>query len=149
MSSRAYKPLTSWKMVKLKLLNTTVGTLVQEKLIATLASLLEYQLYKLKEKCLQRETPLYVRYPENLKLGKYDPYGSPGSGKNRFRFAGVIVGLFGQSSKQLDVIGFDIDTTPYSPALPYYDKASVVRVDIGELFDDEVESLSPVRINTW
>ena len=46
------------------------------------------------------------------------------------------------------MIGFDIDTTPYSPALPYYDKASVVRVDIGELFDDEVESLSPVRINT-
>ena len=62
---------------------------------------------------------LYVRYPEDLKLGKYGPYGSPGSGKSLFRSAGVIVGLFGQSSEQLDAIGFDIDTTPYSPILPY------------------------------
>ena len=91
---------------------------------------------------------LYVRYPEDLKLGKYGPYGIPGSGKHRFSFAGVIVGLFGQSSEQLDAIGFDIDTTPYSPALPYYDKTSVVGVDIGEPFDDEVESLSPVKITT-
>ena len=76
---------------------------------------------------------------------QYGPYGSPGSGKNRFRFPGVIVGLFGQSSEQLDAIGFDIDTTPYSPILPYYDKMSVIGVDIGEPFDDEVESLSLVH----
>ena len=88
-----------------------------------------------------------MRYSEDLKLGKYGPYGSSGSGKNRFRFAGVIVGLFGQTSEQLDAKGFDIDTTPYSPILPYYDKTSVVGVDIGEPFDDidEVESLSPVK----
>ena len=41
-----------------------------------------------------------------------------GSGEHRFRFASVIVGLFGQSSEQLDAIGFDIDTTPYSSILP-------------------------------
>ena len=87
-----------------------------------------------------------MRYSEDLKLGKYGPYGSSGSGKNRFRFAGVIVGLFGQSSEQLDAIGYDIETTPYSPILPHYDKTSVVGVDIGEPFDDEVESLSLVKI---
>ena len=45
-------------------------------------------------------------------------YGSPGSGEHWFSFAGVIVGLFGQSSEQLDAIGFDIDMTPCSPILP-------------------------------
>ena len=57
----------------------------------------------------------------------------------------MIGGLFGQSSEQLDAIGFDIDMTLYSPILPYYDKMSVIGVDIGELFDDEVESLSLVH----
>ena len=91
---------------------------------------------------------LYVRYPEDLKLGKYGPYGSPGSGKNLFSFSAVILGLFGQSSEQLDAIGFDIDTTPYSPALPYYKKTSVAGVDTGKLFDDKIASLSPVKITT-
>ena len=91
---------------------------------------------------------LYVRYPEDLKLGKYGPYGSPGSGKYPFSFPGVIVGLFGQSSEQLDAIGFDIDTTIYSPVLPYYKKTSVAGVDIGKLFDDDLASLSPVKITT-
>ena len=90
---------------------------------------------------------LYVRYPEGLKLGKYGPYGSPGLGKYPFGFPGVTVGLFGQSSEQLDAIGFDIDTTP-SPALPYYKKTSVAGVDIGKLFDDELASMSPVKITT-
>ena len=91
---------------------------------------------------------LYVRYPEDLKLGKYGPFGSPSSGKNQFSFVGVILGLFGQSSEQLDAIGFDIDTTPYSPALPYYKKTSVEGADIGKLVDDEIASLSPVKITT-
>ena len=64
---------------------------------------------------------LYVRFSEDLKLGKYGPYGSSGSGKYPFSFPGVILGLFGQSNDDLDAIGFDIDTAP-SPTLPYYKK---------------------------
>jgi hypothetical protein len=89
-----------------------------------------------------------VRFPEDLKVGKYGPYGSPGSGKYPFSFPGMILGLFGQSNDYLDAIGFDIDTTLYSPDDPYYKKTSVVGVDIGEPFDDALASLSPVKITT-
>ena len=88
-----------------------------------------------------------MRFPEDLKLGKYGPYGSPGSGKYPFSFSGVILGLFEQSNDNLDTMGFDIDTAP-SPTLPYYKKTSVVGVDIDELFDDALASLSPVKIKT-
>ena len=93
---------------------------------------------------------LYARYPEDLKFQSYGPFGKPGTGEYPyypFSYAGIVVGLFGRSDKHLNAIGFDIDTFP-SAVLPYYKKTSTIGVKDGDAFDDDIVSLSPVRIKT-
>ena len=90
---------------------------------------------------------VYARYPEDLKLQRYGPFGKPSTGEFTFSFAGIVVGLFGRSEKRLDAIGFDIDTFP-SAVLPYYKKTSLVGTRDGDAFDDDIVSFSPVRIKS-
>ena len=65
--------------------------------LGTLIVRIEGELYSEGNTSQQHLTSLalYVRFPEDFKLGKYDPYGSPGSDKYPFGFPGVILGLLG------------------------------------------------------
>ena len=82
--------------------------------------------------------------------GHIHQYGPVGSGipayLSLFNFAGVVIGLYGESGQYLNGLGFEYDISESPNVLPFYKKTPLTGGRGGTPFDDALPTLNPLQI---